>query len=347
MSNLVIFPNQRKAREEASLWLTRLDRELTATEREELTDWLAGSPAHGQALIQMAESWDELDILSELSEVFPLDMQSRGYRWQRPSRLVAGLAAAASIAAVVWLTMLVAPSSFEDVAATDTRVAGRAYETAVGETSTARLPDGSVVTLNTNSLIEVVYTPTERTIFLLRGEGLFEVTPNSSRPFVVGAGDQVIRAVGTAFNIELSSAKAVEVTVTEGTVMVGTMLQPGTNSIRVDPERALTTLVAGESTVVDENTRMTVQSVSDQELGSRLAWQRGMLVFQGEPLEAVMAEFERYTTAQFEIAEEIRDVPVGAYYPAGDVELLLIGLNKTFAIKSVRTGNNKILLTAQ
>jgi len=110
-----------------------------------------------------------------------------------------------------------------------------------------RLPDGSVVTLNTDSLIEVQYTQTERTILLLRGEGHFEVAANEARPFLVCAGDQVVRAVGTAFNVELSATSDVEITVTEGTVTIGTMLQPGTRSPLVDLTRELTTLVAGQA----------------------------------------------------------------------------------------------------
>ncbi len=123
MDNLVIFPNQRKARKDASLWLARLDRELTSAEREELSDWLAASPVHAQALTHVAESWDELDVLAELAEVFPLEFPVHTLWWRLSPRRVAGLAAAASILVVGWLTVSVGP---------DVTVAGQSYETAIG-----------------------------------------------------------------------------------------------------------------------------------------------------------------------------------------------------------------------
>jgi len=346
MDNLVIFPNQRRARKEASLWLARLDRELTEAEREELNEWLVVSPTHGQALIHMAESWDEFDVLSELADVFPLEARDHQPRWQLSPRRVAGLAVAASIFVVGWLTVSVGLDRITGVAEPVTVATGQTYETAVGEQWPVRLPDGSVVTLNTDSLIEVLYTQTERTILLLRGEANFDVAANSARPFLVCAGDQVVRAVGTAFNVELSTSD-VEITVTEGTVTIGTMLQPGTRSPRVDPTHALTTLAGGEATVAQADDRI-VESVDPQELDSRLAWQRGRLEFQGETLEALLAEFGRYTTVEFEVADPaLLSRTAGGALDIGDVEQLLIALRDSLQINSAWIGEDRILLTAQ
>jgi transmembrane sensor len=58
-----------------------------------------------------------------------------------------------------------------------------------------------------------------RRVILQRGEAHFEVTKNPQRPFLVTAAGIDIRAVGTAFGVQLGTT-AVEVLVTEGRVSV-------------------------------------------------------------------------------------------------------------------------------
>jgi len=50
-----------------------------------------------------------------------------------------------------------------------------AYATAIGERSTVPLADGSIVTLNTASVVEVAYEASERRVRLLKGQASFKV----------------------------------------------------------------------------------------------------------------------------------------------------------------------------
>lgn len=70
MSNLVRFPNLREAREQASLWVVRLDRGLAPEEQAELRTWSA-SALNRRALRDMTALWTDLDKLGALAEVFP------------------------------------------------------------------------------------------------------------------------------------------------------------------------------------------------------------------------------------------------------------------------------------
>ncbi len=62
------------------------------------------------------------------------------------------------------------------------------------------LSDGSVVTLNADSRIDVHMDQHQRNI-LLRGEAIFKVAHDESRPFFVHAEHTTVRAVGTQFNV--------------------------------------------------------------------------------------------------------------------------------------------------
>lgn len=79
------------------------------------------------------------------------------------------------------------------------------------------LPDQSVIELKGGAVVRVAYSDSERRVELVRGEAHFQVAKNPGRPFVVAAGALEVKAVGTAFAVQLAPA-AVEVLVTEGRV---------------------------------------------------------------------------------------------------------------------------------
>src|SRR6202042_1912925 len=92
--------------------------------------------------------------------------------------------------------------------------------TAVGQQRNVTLADGSIVTLNTNTILETDLSRSVRQIYLRKGEAHFQVAHDRSRPFLVHAGDAVVRAVGTEFEVRLREDKHVEVLVNEGRVEV-------------------------------------------------------------------------------------------------------------------------------
>src|SRR6185369_10615728 len=102
-AGVVRLPNRQRVREEASLWIARLDRGLTADERRELDEWLAADSNHAAALMDLAALWDRTDVLGELAQLFPLEQQTVAK--PRAMRFVLGACAAAlaGVAVVVGL----------------------------------------------------------------------------------------------------------------------------------------------------------------------------------------------------------------------------------------------------
>jgi transmembrane sensor len=358
-AGVVRLPNPRRAREEASLWIARLDRGLTAEERRALDEWLAADSSHSTALVGLAGLWDRADVLAELAELFPLEQQvlakPRAMRFALGA-CVAALAGVAIVAALSFFTggvdstapaVVAAPqaqptvSQPSAVAPPVQAVAQQVYETAVGEQSTVRLSDGSIVTLNTDSSIEVRYDDTQRAVRLLRGEVFFEVAHDTSHPFRVQAGDRLLEAVGTAFNVRLGSGNDVRMMVTEGKVSVAPLVPDALPQ----PSAAPAIVGAGNLAVMHEGpTAIVVQGLDATEIDVQLSWQHGMLVFDGEPLESVLLEIGRYTTVVFAPDESIRGVRVGGYFRAGDIDGLLVALRESFDIDSRPTADGQIAL---
>jgi transmembrane sensor len=352
MSNLVAFPDPRKAREEASLWLARLDRGLSDDERSGLREWLKDGVNH-KAFLEMGKLWRGLDAISVLSELFPLSPESLNPPPRRSFRSVA-LAAIAAVSIVCVFGLIFAANSgwslFDSSRVPPPAVYNEMYRTAVGETRVAKLADGSSVTLNTATRMVVFYSPRARDVYLSYGEASFDVAHESARPFNVHAGKRILQAVGTMFNVRVLNADNVELTVTEGKVKVLHVPPPrvpdSPASLRDEIMHGETTVNALETALVEPGLQ-SVRRLDAGEVETKLAWQRGMLIFQGEPLEQVLAEVDRYTDTRFVLADEsLRDVRVGGYFRAGDVEGLLVALRENFLIDSRRDAQGRVVLTA-
>ncbi|WP_394388752.1 hypothetical protein [Shewanella woodyi] len=55
----------------ASDWIAKMDRELTAEEREALALWLHSDVENLHVLLEIAQMWDKMDELGRLSDIFP------------------------------------------------------------------------------------------------------------------------------------------------------------------------------------------------------------------------------------------------------------------------------------
>ena len=103
----------------------------------------------------------------------------------------------------------------------------------------------------------------------------------------------------------------------------------------------------GEKVVIIENTRKEVEKLPLEQLQCDLAWQQGMLIFEGEPLSATLTEVSRYTSIKFDIVDlALSDLKVAGYFKAGDIEGLLASLQSNFNIFYSKDAENIIHLTS-
>jgi transmembrane sensor len=353
MSNVHDLSNHQHAQYRASEWLAKLERGLSAEEQLRLDEWLLAKPENREALLALSSQWDDMDELARLAEIFPeREYRKEKKQWQRPSAILSmGFVLVIALLVGAWGAgrLLVVPAA--DIASS--QVENR-FDTGRGEQSTVTLLDGSQLTLNTNTRIRTVYTTLQRQIYLERGEVHIQVAHNQQRPFIVYVGDQMVRAVGTAFNLEIKADKRVELIVTEGKVLVGArrretlagghsigkkQSEPVFNSVKVAPVAAGQRMLLGDA--VEK-----VQSIQAEDVRAQLAWQKGSLVFRGESLEEAIAEIERYTPVEFVIQDEdLKRLRVAGLFRTGDVEGLLASLKENFNVTSQRISAEKVILT--
>jgi transmembrane sensor len=168
------------------------------------------------------------------------------------------------------------------------------------------LPDGSIVELRDGAEIGQHFTGAIRRVSLVRGEAHFQVARNVDRPFIVTARDVEIRAVGTAFSVQVDRAD-VEVVVTQGRVAVDARrseaIQPGVASFApggrehddlAHPARTAI-LDAGDRGLIRQgDATADVSHLSESELRARLAWRVPRLNFSGTPLPEIVEILNRH-----------------------------------------------------
>lgn len=350
MSNVSKFTSKEDIHEEACLWVSRMDRGLTDEETKTLQGWMAASQSHRRILFDVAQLWDDLSVLNELKGLFPLKHAKgeaskakkilRQARWSVAAGFVLMAAAAAMMVDSYWFGQ--ADKGYELV---------QRVGTAIGEQKTLTLDDGSIIHLNTNSAIHIHFDEDKRLIDLIKGEAHFTVAHDENRPFTVTAGINSVTAIGTAFNMQYTNDEAFELVVTEGRVLVqdkqGAMSREQIAAVIKEKLPLHTDLLlnAGEKAnvdgIIDNRTNLDNEAMEQD-----LAWQQGMIVFRGEPLEDVLQEIERYTAVDFEIeGEALKQKRVAGYFKVGDISGLLFALKNSFNIEHKRVDTMTIMLS--
>lgn len=179
------------------------------------------------------------------------------------------------------------------------------FRTALGEQRSVLLADGSRVTLNTASTIEVDLRRGRRDVRLVRGEALFEVAHDPARPFVVRAGNALLNDVGTQFNVDMRS-NGTTVTVVEGRVAV-------------DSGSPLEALILGANDRVVVTPAGLGAPQHGVNVASAVAWTQRQLVFEHRPLSEVAEEFNRYNRDRIDIdSAELKRQEVTGVFEAND-----------------------------
>lgn len=253
-------------RDQAALWMARA-RDPRFSDWDGLTEWLEADPAHNLAYEIAFAGHDLAGAIAGERSAAP--SASMGPARTGRSRWIGGGLATAAAAALVALVLPHQLPKAEMVA-----------QTGPGEHRLIRLEDGSEIALNGDTRL-VLDRRNGRTARLERGEAMFSVVHNETRPFTVDADGTRMVDLGTRFDV-LRNARGSEVAVAEGAVLY----DPNGAAVRLGQGRMLRK--AEGSDIVEVN------QVDPSGVG---AWRSGRLVYREAPLWRVADDLSRATGA--------------------------------------------------
>ncbi|APR04190.1 FecR family protein [Thauera chlorobenzoica] len=205
------------------------------------------------------------------------------------------------------------------------------HASTVGERRVVVLADGSRITLDTDTALDVSWHLRSRRSTLERGRASFDVAPSVVRPFEVAAGALNVRVLGTVFDVR-RDARSASVTVLEGRVLAGTA-----------------TSVATPLTPGQRLTAVTGQAPAAEHVDPRTAaaWQAGRLVFERTPLREALAELARYRSAPLRLADEaLGTLAVSGVFDAANTDQLLELLPRILPVRVVHATDGAITIHA-
>lgn len=315
---------------EAARWLERLRDDPDARGFEA---WRASDPAHDAAWRQVSDARGAAAALADEPDLLALrhETLARATIGRKPRLRVGGRTIAAGLLlgvgaplAAFGINALV-PRSIE-------RPAPETFRTGIGQRADVTLPDGSRVTLDTASRIEVAFDDDQRKV-TLDGQAWFDLKP-SATPFVIATDGLEMHADKGTFDVRADPG-LVRAYAVDGTIALsgraaqgGAIAASGGHLLSVQANTVAIGTLANPSTFT--------------------GWHSGMLQFDDVPVMAAARELNRYRHRPIRIADgRVAGMRIsGAFRPA-ETPAFVDALTTGFPVRIKQDDKTGILIAAQ
>lgn len=276
---------------------------------QEFTAWLQRSPDHMLAWQRIERMCGDISNsigkTGRQAALVALEESAQGLRRRRALKLLSLLFAATSTASLGYRA---SPLSAD-------------FRTATGERRSMTLPDGSRLTLNTHSAVDLHFSSDERLLVLREGELLLESGADAGaplqRPLRVRAEQALFEAIGTRFLVRQDDAMC---------------------RLLVEEGRVAITSLGGEQLIAEAGETFSVGTNIIRERGASLqlgGWLRGALVVEGITLGEFLAELSRYRSGYLGCAEDVANLRLSGVFQLDDSDALLSLLPELLPVRVV------------
>jgi len=297
---------------EAARWLACLHSgRASADDFDACRRWRTAHPAHEQAWCRAERLSAQFGAVPPALGVPLLTRQARSNR-RAAAKTLAVLAAAAPAA---WLGYRQAPWQAWTAD----------HATATGERLALDLPDGSRLTLNTDSAVDLHFSPAERRVTLRRGEIHVQTAPDPqaaddrARPFVVASPQGRMRALGTRFVVRLLEPQLPRTLLT--------VLEHRVEVIARDGEAPV---------VVPQGRRVHFDSrrigVPETAAPAPPGWMQGVLYADDQRLADFLAELSRYRPGILRCDPAVAELRISGAFQLADTDYVLDIVRETLPV---------------
>jgi transmembrane sensor len=297
-----------KALEQAAEWLVRLQDGASSADHAACEAWRSSDPQHALAWERAERLLNKLGTLPPALAMPVLNRAPDTARRAAVTRIVA--------------LMLTVPAGWAGWRYAQSQPWAGDLHTAVGERRMVTLDDGTSVTLNTASAIDVRFTPAERLIVLRTGEILVRSGhAGDARPLRIATAEGSMQPLGTLFNVRRHECST-DLAVLEG-------------AVRITPAKA-----ADEALVIDagSQTRFNTRHIAPIRATdpAMTAWTTGMLLADQMRLDELVAELSRYRNGLVRVDPAAAAMRVSGAFPIADTERTLDMLVSTYPVDAVQ-----------
>lgn len=300
-------PGKRQSLQEAAQWHA----ELGQSSRSETMvtawrDWLETDPQHQWA-------WQQVEHLTKQLTELPgnLSFQAMERSEQSVSRqrraVLRSLTGLAVLGLTGWGALNIIPTKrwLAD------------YQTATGETETFQLTDGSMLTLNTTSAVDIHFTSKQRLLTLKQGEIMVETAKRSdSRPFYVQTRDGLLQALGTRFSV-FQDEDVTVLSVFEHRVAL------------IKDNQTIAVCEAGQQMCIQQQKLISSQALT----GTESSWAQHLLVADDMPVDRFVASLSRYRLGVLSCDPALNEFRISGTFDLRDTDQALRAISHAFPAK--------------
>jgi len=306
-------------RREAAAWLARLQSSRDPDVERKFHRWRDLDPSHAEAFERVSRSYEQAGLLryshvastSPPATPLPVHTRSRSYE----------LAIAAGLVLLLCTGLYLLVGRGFWTSGTEAVM----LSTKVGEIRSVSLADGSKLTLDTDTSIEVEIDRNGRKARVKAGRARFNIA-KAAQPFIIDAGNTTASAAAAVLDVEKFGDQA-RVDVISGSAKIGGSDAAG---LRLGAGETMTTL---SDSRVERRAHAPAQD-----------WTRGMLEFDGTALGSAVELANRYSERKIILGAGLEHLKVTGAFRAGDVKGLAGALAEAFHLKISRgPGGNLVL----
>lgn len=310
-------------RREAATWLARLESGRNPDLEREFERWRHSDSRHAHAFDRVRRSYEQAGLLrnSPIAAIGEPELAGGKPRWQ----LWPALTAAAAAVLLVPVAVSLVETGHLPFLGTDTII----LMTAVGEIRQVSLADGSKVTLDTSTKLQVDIGRSRRSAHLKYGRARFQIV-EAEQPFVIDTATTTISTRQGLIDVE-RRAQQDRIQVLGGTADVLGSAQGYPTAAALD---------AGEGMILTPNgsePKASVLSAPD--------WTRGMLQFDGTAVNDAVALANRYSERHIILAGDVQTLRVTGAFRAGDTIGLAKALAAAFGMTLQQRSDGSLLLS--
>jgi len=318
--------DEARARAEAAAWFARMRGPDAPGLAAEFELWRSADPANHLAYARMLKRWDQSAFLTNSALGRGRDL---GRARRTPVTSALRYLAGAAVFAVLGLVGAFVLDRTRPVAGPVTTATSVASPR--GQIRTVRLDDGSRVTLDTDSAVDLAFTQAERRLTLEHGRVRVDAAEDPARPFVVDVPGGSIFARQALFDLRPGQG-GVEVALLRG-------------ALDVTPARAAGARRAvplGHYVLLMPNGSLAQPMISS---GAQLDWAKGMVSFDGDRLADAVAAINRHNARQIELgSRDLAGLRITGAFHVADPDGFADTVATMFGLTASRPNERTILL---
>ena len=206
--------------------------------------------------------------------------------------------------------------------------------TAIGENHQLVLIDGTIIDINTDTVLRMELLGLTRKVTIEQGEASFKMGSERFRPFIVHSGNGTLRDIGTEFNVVRQGDKT-NVAVLEGAV-----------EVKLDnPISAMKTLHGGQQLTYSTHG---LSDISAIDVESTVAWRKSRLIFRDTPLNEVIRQINRYHLRPIRLGDsQLSGLTISGEFNSADRAGLIRALKVLLPLQSIEQDEMTVLLSGR